>query len=173
MPACLSRLFACYPRRAWFAALAAGAFGISLAGMQLQNLLSLSPCPYCIFQRLLYLLIGFAALLGFGMPLLGRLWATLIVALSAGGVAIAAYQTWMQAYPDLAPECGFTDPDLVERLVDWLGMQWPSLFLATGFCSSKEWVFLGLSMANWSLLLFAAIGIYALQLSLPERRGRA
>jgi len=33
--------------------------------MVLQQMLSLSPCPYCIFQRLLYLLIGGLALLGF------------------------------------------------------------------------------------------------------------
>jgi disulfide bond formation protein DsbB len=50
---------------------------------------------------------------------------------------------------------------LIERLVDTLGMQWPSLLMATGFCSSKEWVFLGLSMANWSLLLFSGIAVYA------------
>ncbi|MDX9943648.1 MAG: disulfide bond formation protein B [Azonexus sp.] len=43
-------------------------------------------------------------------------------------------------------------------------MQWPGLFLATGFCTSKEWVFLGMSMANWSFLLFAAIVAYALLL---------
>jgi disulfide bond formation protein DsbB len=48
-------------------------------------------------------------------------------------------------------------PNLIERLVDWLGMQWPSMFLATGFCTSKEWVFLRLSMANWSMLIFAGI----------------
>jgi len=40
-------------------------------------------------------------------------------------------------------------------------MQYSPLFLATGFCSSKEWVFLGLSMANWSVLMFAGIAAYA------------
>lgn len=30
------------------------------------------------------------------------------------------------------------------------------MFMATGFCSSKEWVFLHLSMANWSALCFFA-----------------
>ncbi len=76
------------------------------------------------------------------------------------GTGVAAYQTWMQAYPHLAPECSFTDPNLIERLVDWLGMEWPSLFLATGFCTSRDWEFLGLSMANWSALVFAGIVAY-------------
>ncbi|WP_374326536.1 disulfide bond formation protein B [Azonexus sp.] len=164
MFAVFSGFFARYPLRAWFAALALGGFGVAAAGLQLQHLLSLSPCPYCIFQRVLYLLIGGLALLGFLMPLLAPLWALAIGGLALLGVGIAAYQTWMQAYPDLAPECGFSDPDVIERLVDWLGMEWPSLFMATGFCSSKEWVFLGLSMANWSLLLFAGIALYALLL---------
>ncbi len=67
----------------------------------------------------------------------------------------------MQAFPLLATECGYSDPNLIERLVDWLGMQWPSLFLATGFCTSRDWEFLALSMANWSLLVFAGIVGYA------------
>ena len=88
----------------------------------------------------------------------------MIAVLAGAGALLAAYQSWMQAFPDLATECSYTDPNMIESFVDWLGMQWPSLFLATGFCSSKEWVFLGLSMANWSALLFAAIVVYALLL---------
>ncbi len=151
-----------YPKRAWFSALSAGCFGVAFAGLQLQAMLSLSPCPYCIFQRLLYLSIGVLALLGFLFPAASLFWLLGILLLSLGGLGIALYQSWMQAYPDLAPACGFSNPDLIERLVDVLGMQWPSLFLATGFCSSKEWVFLGLSMANWSVLFFLGIIGYVL-----------
>lgn len=156
-----ARIFAAYPVRAWFSALALGAFGVAAAGMVLQQMLSLSPCPYCIFQRLLYLLIGLLALLGFALPLLRQLWCALIVVLSGAGLGIALYQSWMQLYPDMATGCGMSNPDAVERLVDWLGMQWPQLFLATGFCASREWEFLGLSMANWSVLLFAGVAVYA------------
>jgi disulfide bond formation protein DsbB len=56
----------------------------------------------------------------------------------------------------------------MERLVDWLGMQWPSMFLATGFCASRDWVFLGMSMANWSLLVFIGIVGYAALLFLRK-----
>lgn len=149
------------PTRAWFAALGLGCFGLVATGMTLQHLLRLSPCPFCIFQRLLYLVVGVLAFGGFVLPRARQLWTGLIAALSVLGFGVAAYQTWMQAYPHLAPECSFTDPNLIERLVDMLGMQWPSLFLATGFCSSKEWVFLELSMANWSVLFFAGILGYA------------
>ena len=95
----------------------------------------------------------------------GRLpWSLLIAALALGGMAVAGYQSWMQAFPHLATECGYSDPTLIERLVDWLGMQWPSLFLATGFCTSREWELLGLSMANWSFLVFLGIVGYAVLL---------
>jgi protein dithiol:quinone oxidoreductase len=152
------------PVRAWFAALALGVFGLVAVGMELQALLRLAPCPLCIFQRLLYLVIGLIALAGVLLPGGRLLWSALIAALAAGGVAVAGYQTWMQAFPLLATECGYSDPNAIERLVDWLGMQWPSLFLATGFCTSREWEFLALSMANWSLLVFAGIVGYSVLL---------
>lgn len=153
------------PVRAWFASLALGVVGLVAVGMELQHLLRLSPCPLCIFQRLLYLLIGGLALGGALLPAGRPLWCGLIGVVAAGGVAVAGYQTWMQAYPHLAPECSFTDPNAIERLVDWLGMAWPSLFLATGFCTSREWEMFGLSMANWSLLIFAGIVGYVVLLA--------
>lgn len=149
------------PVRAWFVTLGVGCLGLVAFGMELQNMLRLSPCPLCIFQRLLYIVIGVIGLLGFVVPVGRLLWCALIVALAALGFGVAAYQTWMQAFPHLAPECSFTDPNIFERIVDWLGMQMPSLFLATGFCTSREWEFLGLSMANWSVVIFAAIALYA------------
>jgi disulfide bond formation protein DsbB len=149
------------PVRAWFAVLTLGVFGLVAASMELQHLLRLAPCPLCIFQRLLYMVIGLVALAGVLLPGGRLLWSALIAALASGGVAVAGYQTWMQAFPLLATECGYSDPNLIERLVDWLGMQWPSLFLATGFCTSRDWEFLALSMANWSLLVFAGIVGYA------------
>lgn len=158
----LSKCMSGYSNRVWFATLGLGCLGVVAIGMELQHLLRLAPCPYCIFQRLLYMLIGLIAMAGFFLPGAGLVWAAMIFGLALLGGGIAAYQSWMQAYPELATECGFTDPNLIEQLVDWLGMQWPSFFLATGFCSSKEWVFIGLSMANWSLLLFFGIGVLAL-----------
>lgn len=152
------------PLRAWFAALALGTLGLVAVGLELQQLYRLAPCPFCIFQRLLYIVIGVVALLGVVLPVGRLLWGGLITALAAGGVAVAGYQSWMQAFPHLATECGYSDPTLIERLVDWLGMQWPSLFLATGFCTSREWELLGLSMANWSFLVFLGIVGYAVLL---------
>lgn len=138
------------------------------AGLVLQSVYRLQPCPLCIFQRLLYIVAGVIGLSAWALPQAQRLGAALIGGLAALGAGVAGYQTWMQAYPELAPECSFTDPNLIERLVDWLGMQWPAMFMATGFCTSRDWVFLGLSMANWSLLVF--LGLLGLALWLLRRR---
>ena len=158
------------PVRAWFATLGLGCLGLVAVGMELQTLLRLAPCPLCIFQRLLYIVIGLIGLLGFVLPAGRMLWATLAGGLGLLGFGVAAYQTWMQAYPHLAPECSFTDPNVIERLVDWLGMQMPSMFLATGFCATRDWEMFGLSMANWSVLIFAGIVAYAAWLFMRKRQ---
>ena len=91
------------------------------------------------------------------MPGLRRLWALFAALVALGGVATAVQQSWMQYAPQAVTECGFGDPTLLERIVDWLGAQWPSMFMVTGFCTQKDWVFLGLSLANWSALCFLAL----------------
>ena len=156
------------PSRAMLGLVGVGCFLLVAAGLVLQSVYRLQPCPLCIFQRLLYLVVGAVALLGWALPVLKKLSTGLVAALAALGAGVAAYQTWMQAYPELAPECSFTDPNLIERLVDWLGMQWPAMFMATGFCTSRDWVFLGLSMANWSLLVF--LGLLGVAIWLLRRR---
>lgn len=156
------------PSRAWFASLAVGSVGLVAVGLQMQALLSLSPCPLCIFQRVLYLAIGAVALFGVLLPAARFLWGGLIALTGLGGLAVAVYQSWMQAFPHLATECGYTDPNAIERLVDWLGVRWPSLFLATGFCTSRDWEFLSLSMANWSVFLFAGFAVFGAWLLLKR-----
>ncbi len=158
------------PMRAWFATLGLGCLGLVAVGMELQTLLRLAPCPLCIFQRLLYIVIGFIGLLGFIWPAGRLLWAALAGGLAMLGAGVAGYQTWMQAFPHLAPECSFTDPNLIERFVDWLGMAWPSMFLATGFCTTRDWEMFGLSMANWSVLVFTGIVVYAALLFRQKQR---
>jgi disulfide bond formation protein DsbB len=76
----------------------------------------------------------------------------------------------MQSVPGLVSECSYSNPGPIERFIDWLGGFWlnldlpvlSDLFLATGMCSDKEWVFLGLSLANWSAFAFLSFGVAAL-----------
>jgi disulfide bond formation protein DsbB len=149
------------PLRAGFALLALSALGLTGAGWLIGEWMKLQACPLCIFQRLLYLLLALLALCGVLLPRWGRVWSALLGLTAAGGLATAAYQSWLQYLPEASRECGFGEPTLIERIVDWFGVRWPELFMATGFCSSKDWVFLGLSMANWSCLAFLAFLVVA------------
>jgi disulfide bond formation protein DsbB len=147
--------------RARFGLVALAAFGLTAAGLLIGEVMNLQPCPLCIFQRLLYLLIGCLAVVGALVPSWGRLWAALLGLTAVGGLATAGYQSWLQYLPTASMECGFGEPTLIEQIVDWFGVLWPAVFMATGFCSSKDWMFLGLSMANWSCLCFLAFAIVA------------
>ena len=131
--------------------------GLVAAGLVLGELAHLHPCHLCNFQRLLYIVLAFFALCGVLLPGWRRLWCVLVGLTAIGGAISAVQQSWMQYVPQQAIECGFGDPTLVERIVDWLGAQWPAMFMVTGFCTSKEWIFLGLSLANWSVLCFLAL----------------
>ncbi|MEY4591889.1 MAG: hypothetical protein RIR18_784 [Pseudomonadota bacterium] len=151
--------------RSIFLTLAIGALAIDAGGFALQTFLKLSPCPLCIFQRVLYLVLLALGLLGTALPFRiihrGLGWAVLLTSLI--GFATAAYQSWMQAFPEkFTSSCSYTDPNLIEQFVDWLGMIEPTLFMATGLCTSKAWDFLGLSMVNWSLLTFSLITFIAI-----------
>jgi disulfide bond formation protein DsbB len=140
-------------RRQWLA-LAIASAGIAGSSLLLTAWLSLHPCHLCIFQRLLFMLIAVGALVSAWRPNLTS--GGLVTMLSGAGLATATYQTWLQAQPPGSIACSSGQPGLVEQFVEWLGQQSPELFLATGFCESKELELLGLSLANAAMLAFAA-----------------
>lgn len=146
-----------FSTRTVFVLLTVASLGLLGAGLTLGELARLQPCYLCNFQRLLYIVLATIGVCGVLMPAGSRLWAAFFSLTAIGGVITAVHQSWMQYAPQEAVECGFGDPTLVERIVDWLGAQWPSMFMVTGFCTNKDWVFLGLSLANWSSLCFLAL----------------
>ena len=97
-----------------------------------------------------------------------RVYAALIGASSLTGGGIAARQSWMQIDPPLIPECG---PGLEFMLESFpLAQALPMIFRGAGDCTVVEWTFLGLSIANWSLVSFTATVLFAGWMLL--RRGR-
>ena len=81
------------------------------------------------------------------------------------GLGVAARQSWMQWFPPAVSECG---PGLEYMLESFpLSAALPMIFRGAGDCSVVDWTFLGLSIANWSLLSFTtilvALTVYLLQ----------
>ena len=137
--------------------MALGAFGLGLTAVVLAELLRLSACHLCIFQRLVHFLIGLTLLVVAGIwhrRWIAQFFLALAGAFSVWGIATAAQQSWLQWFPESGLGCVLTEPGLTERLIDWLGQKYPLFFMATGSCESKDLVILGLSLANWSFLAF-------------------
>lgn len=144
-------------RRVVFGVLAVASGGLLASGLILGELVHLEPCYLCNFQRLLYMVIALLSACACLFDRWPRFWGLLIGLTALWGVASAVEQSWMQFAPDQVTECGFSDPTLVETIVNWLSVKWPAMFMVTGFCTVKDWVFLGLSLANWSALCFLAL----------------
>lgn len=156
------------------ALLALFAFCVAAASVLLTAWLQLNPCYLCIVQRSLSVLV--AACLGLCVLINRRAFAVISLPLSAllslGGMVAAAFQSVEQWYPhDVS--CIASRPNILERAVDWLGNQYPTLFMATGFCEDKELEILGLSLANWSFLCFTVFAVGAIWLFVRQIRNTA
>lgn len=158
--------------RGGFFLLALVSFGFVAAGLVLGEVARLNPCHLCILQRVIYLVFGIWSLAGVAFPGGRRFWCVLLILTAIGGMAAAGQQSWMQYAPQLATECGFGEPTLTEQLVNWLGAQWPAMFMVTGFCTQKDWMFLGFSLANWSVLCFLMLLLAAVVQMVRKTRRR-
>lgn len=133
------------------AALAAGSVGVALVS---QYQFGMLPCPWCTFQRLLYLAVALLALLSAALSgAARRLLAGLAALVAAGGVG-AAY--WQQFHASKEASCDLT---LADRIMQQLGLYdaAPSVFAPWASCADGAVNLLGVSYALWSLALFAAL----------------
>ena len=153
-----------YPRRL-YAALCAVCFAMLAFGLYLQHVVGLEPCPMCIVQRYALILVAvFSALAGatgrkgLQIPLGG------LALLAAGfGAFVAARQSWLQWYPPEVVSCGRDFYGMIETFP--LKRVVPMIFKGSGDCTKIDWTFLGLSIANWSFVWFAAFSmVFALLL---------
>ncbi len=132
-------------------------------GYYLQYGQGLQPCPLCLVQRgFYYAVIATCVVAALHAPRgRGQVVYGVIAALFAfGGAAVAARQTWLQHLPpDRVPQCG---PDLYFMLENLpLATTLQKLITGTGECAVVDWTFLGFSIAEWSLVCFSAIVLYA------------
>jgi len=144
--------------------------GLVVAAVFLAQFLRLAACPLCILQRMLYLALSGAAILGLltiRNRFLNSLAALLMAVFAATGVFVAGYQTYLQRFAQDSQCSGAMA--WWEVLVDWAGEKIPLLFQASGLCSDPGWKFIGLSIAEWSLVAFCFLCVLAL-VTLFKRR---
>lgn len=169
----MNRLFALpgeHPRRL-LALIAAACLGLLAFGLYLQLVVGLEPCPMCIVQR--YALILVALFAGLAACFKGRAARQLgvgLMGLFAGfGAFTAARQSWLQWNPPEILSCGRDFFGMIESFP--LRRAVPMIFRGSGDCAAVDWTFLGLTIANWSFLCFAAFTALAVWLLLARRRG--
>jgi len=128
------------------------------AALYFQYVMGLDPCPLCILQRICVITLG-VVWLGAGLHNPGsvgvRVYGAMTVAIAAIGAGIAGRQVWLQHLPaGQVPACG---PGLEYTLETFPMREALGIILrGSGDCAEVDWTFLGLSMAGWMLVIFAA-----------------
>ncbi|WP_343632864.1 disulfide bond formation protein B [Roseateles sp.] len=147
---------------------------VSIAGVAAalvaQYHFDVKPCPWCVMQRGIFLLIAAVSALGWILQRIGfaRVLALLLTALlGVAGLVSAGYQH--EVASKLA-SCDMTFADRVLGALD-LEARFPSVFMVTASCSeASAYTLLGLPYEIWSGALFTLIALLCL---LTLKRGAA
>ena len=151
------------PRRAYaFGALACVA--LLAFALYLQYYENQDPCPLCILQRIAFiaLMIVFAIAAVHGPARVGGyIYSTLLVLIALLGGSVAARQVWLQHLPeDRIPACGPGLGYLLDKFP--LTQVFQKILKGSGECAEVDWRFLGLSIAEYSLICFVLIVVFAI-----------
>jgi protein dithiol:quinone oxidoreductase len=141
-------------------------------GLYLQHGVGLEPCPMCIVQRYLMVLMALVAALGAAISAnrFQRVAVGLAAALAGAGAFVAARQSWLQWFPPEVYTCGRDFYGMIETFP--LKRAIPMIFRGSGDCTKIDWTLLGLSIANWSFVAFLAMGLLCVGLLVSQWRRR-
>ncbi len=141
------------------------AVGVALVA---QHQFGVKPCPWCVLQRGLFLLIGTFSLLGWLVQArrgLRQAALVVVLVLCAAGLTAAVFQH------EVASQNASCALGLADKIVTALNLEelWPSVFMITANCAeAAAYRLLGLPYEVWSGLLFA--GLAALGVVVMGRR---
>jgi len=124
------------------------------------------PCPLCILQRVAFVALGLAFLVGGLHAPTGRAgraaYGLLALVPAAVGAGIAGRHVWLQSLPPGdVPLCTNMGLDfMLESMGPFKAIS--SVLSGSGECAKIDWTFLGLSMPAWTLAWFIGLGLGAL-----------
>ncbi len=149
------------PARA-LAATALASFGAVGAALIAQHQFGIKPCPWCVLQRAIFLVVGALALIGWlgqSRRALRQAVVVLILVMCTAGLTAAVFQHEVAAQ---SASCALS---LADKIVTALGLEelWPSVFMITANCAeAAAYRLLGLPYEVWSGLLFASFAAVGL-----------
>ena len=125
-----------------------------------QHVLGMTPCAWCVLQRMIFLGIALVALPGFVLASSGvrRVSALGVMALAGCGVAAALWQHFVAAS---AVSCNLS---LADRIVGASGLDalLPDVFAAWASCADAKATLLGAPYEFYSLTLFTLLTLTSL-----------
>ena len=155
------------PPRTLLAGIALAALAAVGAALFTQYRMDMQPCAWCVLQRLVFLAIASAAVLGLLLPgATGRrVGAGLAMVLADLGLAAALWQHFVAA---ASAACNMS---LADRLMGATGLdsRWPEVFAAYANCADAKANLLGVPYEFWSLALFALLSLAALRVVIRPR----
>jgi protein dithiol:quinone oxidoreductase len=143
-------------RRGALLALSLLCFALVGAALVSQHVFDMQPCPWCILQRVIFLVIALLLLAGAWLP--GQ--AVFIVgsvAFALAGIVTALYQHFIAAK---SASCNLT---LADKIISGLGLDKaiPPLFEVKASCADAAVDMLHLPYEFWSLGFFAVVAVAA------------
>lgn len=134
---------------------------IVLYAMYTQIYGGLKPCPLCIMQRLVFMVLALFFIGGslFVLGKLGRkIYHSIALIIAVFGIGVAIRHVYLQHLPaGSAPACGPGFNFIVQNLPFTAAVR--SIFLGSGECAVVNWHLLGLTMPEWSLLCFVLLAV--------------
>ena len=147
----------------WLVGIALGCVAAVGAALVSQHVFDMQPCPWCVLQRVIFLAIAVACVVGLlWRSGVGRgVGASLGVLLALCGIAASLWQHFRAA---ATASCNLT---LADKIVSrWLGLDQllPDVFEPRASCADAAVNLLGVPYDFWSLALFALIAIALVRL---------
>jgi disulfide bond formation protein DsbB len=143
----------------WLVAIAVISLLAVGAALVSQHVYGMDPCPWCILQRLIFVVIALACLIGLASR---RIAAGAVLLLALCGVAAAVWQHFVAAASN---SCVLTVADRIV-IATKLDSLWPDVFLARASCADAAVKLFGIPYDFYSLALFvliAAAGVLLLR----------
>ena len=155
-------------------ALLLGSAGLSLAAVAAalvtQHAFDMQPCPWCVLQRLIFVLIALVALAGLAWSSTAgqRSIACALLLLSGAGIAAALWQHFVAAASN---SCNLS---LADKIMSGSGLSTllPEVFEPRATCADAAVKLFGVPYEFWGLTLFAAIEAAALSLLMTVNAAR-
>jgi disulfide bond formation protein DsbB len=137
------------------------------AGLYLQHVENMLPCPLCVIQRYAFAAVAIVSLLTALLPKGALKPGAILAALcSLAGAGVAAWHIYIKAHPTVS--CGI-DPLETALNKIFIAKALPFLFQADGLCTTEYAPIFGLSIPQWAFIWFLIFAIALLVTAFRRR----